>query len=60
MARRHTAGVASVRCVARVFSYATGLIGTLLGLERVLMLHLGLGNIRRTSMFPRDPKRLTP
>ena len=30
------------------------------GLERVLMLYLGLGNVRRTSMFPRDPKRVTP
>ncbi|KJE94927.1 aspartyl-tRNA synthetase, variant 1 [Capsaspora owczarzaki ATCC 30864] len=31
-----------------------------IGLERVLMLYLGLGNIRRTSMFPRDPKRVAP
>ena len=31
-----------------------------IGLERVLMLYLGLGNIRKTSMFPRDPKRITP
>jgi len=30
------------------------------GLERVVMLYLGLNNIRKTSMFPRDPKRLTP
>ncbi|KAJ1919813.1 aspartate--tRNA ligase dps1 [Mycoemilia scoparia] len=30
------------------------------GLERVVMLYLGLGNIRRTSLFPRDPKRLSP
>ena len=30
------------------------------GLERVVMLFLGLPNIRKTSMFPRDPKRLTP
>jgi len=30
------------------------------GGERVLMLFLGLDNIRKTSMFPRDPKRLTP
>ena len=30
------------------------------GLERVVMLFLGLHNIRKTSMFPRDPKRLTP
>lgn len=31
-----------------------------IGLERVVMLFLGLDNIRKTSMFPRDPKRLTP
>jgi aspartyl-tRNA synthetase len=30
------------------------------GLERVVMLFLGLPNIRKASMFPRDPKRLTP
>ncbi|XP_059171025.1 aspartate--tRNA ligase, cytoplasmic-like [Physella acuta] len=31
-----------------------------IGLERVTMLYLGLDNIRKTSLFPRDPKRLTP
>ncbi|KAJ9585235.1 hypothetical protein L9F63_002998, partial [Diploptera punctata] len=31
-----------------------------IGLERVVMLYLGLDNIRKTSMFPRDPKRTTP
>lgn len=31
-----------------------------IGLERVAMLFLGLDNIRKTSMFPRDPKRITP
>uniref|UniRef100_A0A915NZS4 Aspartate--tRNA ligase, cytoplasmic n=1 Tax=Meloidogyne floridensis TaxID=298350 RepID=A0A915NZS4_9BILA len=30
------------------------------GLERVTMLFLGLGNIRLASLFPRDPKRITP
>jgi len=30
------------------------------GLERVVMLFLGLPNIRKASMFPRDPKRLAP
>lgn len=34
--------------------------GAGVGLERVVMLFLGLQNIRKTSMFPRDPKRLTP
>ena len=31
-----------------------------IGLERVVMLYLNLGNIRKTSLFPRDPKRLEP
>jgi len=31
-----------------------------IGLERVTMLFLGLHNIRKTSLFPRDPKRLNP
>ncbi|KAG6555965.1 hypothetical protein Mapa_001905 [Marchantia paleacea] len=30
------------------------------GLERVVMLFCALGNIRKTSMFPRDPQRLAP
>lgn len=30
------------------------------GLERVVMLYLKLMNIRRASMFPRDPRRLEP
>ncbi|KAI8319808.1 aspartyl-tRNA synthetase [Martensiomyces pterosporus] len=30
------------------------------GLERVVMFYLGVGNIRRASLFPRDPKRLDP
>lgn len=30
------------------------------GLERVAMLFMGLKNIRMTSLFPRDPLRLTP
>ena len=31
-----------------------------IGLERVVMLFCGLKNIKWASMFPRDPKRLTP
>ena len=31
-----------------------------IGLERVVMFFLGLGNIRRASLFPRDPQRLKP
>jgi len=31
-----------------------------IGLERVVMLFLGLPNIRKASWFPRDPRRLAP
>jgi aspartyl/asparaginyl-tRNA synthetase len=31
-----------------------------IGMERVVMLYLGLKNIRKASMFPRDPSRLAP
>jgi aspartyl/asparaginyl-tRNA synthetase len=31
-----------------------------LGLERLVMFLVGLPNVRQTSLFPRDPKRLTP
>ncbi|XP_031564101.1 aspartate--tRNA ligase, cytoplasmic-like [Actinia tenebrosa] len=31
-----------------------------IGLARVVMLYLDLHNIRKSSMFPRDPKRVTP
>eukprot|EP00923_Selenidium_pygospionis_P055821 GHVN01097179.1.p1 GENE.GHVN01097179.1~~GHVN01097179.1.p1 ORF type:complete len:403 (-),score=58.12 GHVN01097179.1:102-1310(-) len=34
--------------------------GAGIGMERVVMLFLGLNNIRKVSMFPRDPKRLSP
>ena len=31
-----------------------------IGLERVVMLYLGLKNIRKASLYPRDPSRLFP
>lgn len=31
-----------------------------IGLERVVMLYCALKNIRNASLFPRDPKRITP
>eukprot|EP00771_Trimastix_marina_P000065 gnl/Trimastix_PCT/1069.p2 GENE.gnl/Trimastix_PCT/1069~~gnl/Trimastix_PCT/1069.p2 ORF type:complete len:474 (+),score=206.55 gnl/Trimastix_PCT/1069:48-1469(+) len=34
--------------------------GAGVGLERVVMLMLNLGNVRKSSLFPRDPSRLTP
>ncbi|BAM41099.1 aspartyl-tRNA synthetase [Theileria orientalis strain Shintoku] len=53
--------VNTIRDYVDVFKYgAFPHAGSGIGLERVVMLFLGLGNVRRTSMFPRDPKRLTP
>jgi aspartyl-tRNA synthetase len=34
--------------------------GFALGLDRVVMLILGLKNIREAVLFPRDPERLEP
>lgn len=34
--------------------------GAGIGLDRVVFLYLGLDNVRKASMFPRDPSRLTP
>ena len=34
--------------------------GVGIGLERVVFLYLGLDNVRKASMFPRDPKRCSP
>eukprot|EP01004_Peranema_trichophorum_P002852 NODE_187_length_3308_cov_64.205965_g108_i1.p1 GENE.NODE_187_length_3308_cov_64.205965_g108_i1~~NODE_187_length_3308_cov_64.205965_g108_i1.p1 ORF type:complete len:1014 (+),score=307.17 NODE_187_length_3308_cov_64.205965_g108_i1:393-3044(+) len=42
----------------RLGAYPHGGFGV--GLERVVMLFLGMHEIRKTSMFPRDPQRTTP
>jgi len=43
------------------FSYGSNPhAGCGLGLERIVMLYLNIGNVRRTSLFPRDPYRLFP
>ena len=34
--------------------------GAGIGLDRVVFLYLGLDNVRKSSMFPRDPGRCTP
>jgi len=34
--------------------------GAGIGLERVVTLYLGLDNVRKASMFPRDPNRCSP
>ena len=31
-----------------------------IGLERLVFLYLGLDNVRKASMFPRDPRRCSP
>lgn len=44
-------------------SFETGSVphgGCGIGIERLVMLILGLSNIRTTTLFPRDPKRVTP
>jgi nondiscriminating aspartyl-tRNA synthetase len=44
-------------------SFETGSLphgGCGIGLGRLLMLYLGLPNIRNATLFPRDPKRITP
>lgn len=33
--------------------------GAGIGLERVVFLYLGLDNVRKASMFPRDPNRVS-
>eukprot|EP01137_Pigoraptor_chileana_P004562 Opistho-2@46364 len=60
-AREHGVELAKIQPYIDAFKYGTPPHGGGgIGLERVVMLYLGLGNIRRTSMFPRDPKRVTP
>jgi aspartyl-tRNA synthetase len=34
--------------------------GAGIGLDRVVFLYLGLDNVRKASMFPRDPNRCCP
>eukprot|EP00891_Asterochloris_glomerata_P001357 jgi/Astpho2/1357/Aster-06218 len=53
--------ITSVQSYVDAFKYgAPPHGGAGVGLERVVMLFCGLDNIRKTSLFPRDPKRLTP
>ncbi|KAI5635083.1 tRNA synthetases class II (D, K and n) domain-containing protein [Phthorimaea operculella] len=60
-AKRH--GIDISKIAAYIESFRLGCpphAGGGIGMERVVMLYLGLDNIRKTSMFPRDPKRVTP
>lgn len=60
-AKHHGVDLDSIKAYIDSFRYGCPPhAGGGIGLERVCMLYLGLNNIRKTSMFPRDPKRLTP
>ncbi|KAJ3012449.1 UNVERIFIED_CONTAM: aspartate--tRNA ligase dps1 [Siphonaria sp. JEL0065] len=60
-AREHEVELSTIQAYLDAFKYgAPPHAGGGVGLERVVMLYLKLGNIRRTSLFPRDPKRITP
>ncbi|KAG2224062.1 hypothetical protein INT45_004943 [Circinella minor] len=60
-AKAHEIDIASIQPYVDAFKIgAPPHAGGGVGLERVVMLFLQLGNIRRTSLFPRDPKRLEP
>eukprot|EP00178_Gracilaria_changii_P016744 TRINITY_DN48090_c0_g1_i1.p1 TRINITY_DN48090_c0_g1~~TRINITY_DN48090_c0_g1_i1.p1 ORF type:complete len:566 (-),score=104.76 TRINITY_DN48090_c0_g1_i1:2052-3749(-) len=54
-------GVSSIKDYVNAFRYgAPPHGGAGIGLERVVMLYLGVENVRECSLFPRDPERLTP
>lgn len=54
-------GVKSIQAYVDAFRFGAPPHGGCgIGLERVVMLYLGVGNIRECTFFPRDPQRLTP
>jgi len=60
-AKVHGIDTSTIQAYIDSFKYGTPPhAGGGIGMERVVMLYLGLDNIRKTSLFPRDPKRLTP
>ncbi|ESO94292.1 hypothetical protein LOTGIDRAFT_118845 [Lottia gigantea] len=60
-AKEHEIDISKIKSYIDAFKYgAPPHAGGGIGMERVLMLYLGLDNVRKTSLFPRDPKRLTP
>ncbi|ALC41278.1 Aats-asp [Drosophila busckii] len=60
-AKHHNIDISKIAAYIESFRYGCPPhAGGGIGMERVVMLYLGLDNIRKTSMFPRDPKRLTP
>lgn len=60
-AKHHNIELSTIDPYVKAFKYGCPPhAGGGIGLERVAMLYLGLDNIRKVSMFPRDPKRLDP
>lgn len=60
-ARAHNIPVATIQEYIDSFKYgAPSHGGCGIGLERVVKLYCGIRNIRKCSLFPRDPKRLRP
>ena len=60
-AKHHGIDLEKIRSYIDAFKYGCPPhAGGGIGMERVVMLYLGLDNIRKVSMFPRDPKRITP
>lgn len=60
-AKHHAIDVTKIAAYIEAFRFGCSPhAGGGIGMERVVMLYLGLDNIRKTSMFPRDPKRITP
>ncbi|PAV65694.1 hypothetical protein WR25_17213 [Diploscapter pachys] len=60
-AKHHGIDISKIQAYIDSFRYGCSPhAGGGIGLERVTMLFLGIHNIRLCSLFPRDPKRLTP
>ncbi|CAH0546681.1 unnamed protein product [Brassicogethes aeneus] len=60
-AKHHGIDISKIAAYIDAFKYGCAPhAGGGIGMERVVMLYLGLDNIRKTSMFPRDPKRVAP
>jgi aspartyl-tRNA synthetase len=60
-AKEHGVDMSTIQAYIDAFKFgAPPHAGGGIGLERVIMLYMNLKNIRRTSLFPRDPKRLEP
>lgn len=60
-AKVHGIPLEQIQAYVEAFSFgAFPHAGGGVGMERVVMLFLGLPNIRKVSLFPRDPKRISP